>query len=61
MTASEDLVIDSARLPTFELDYGFDDPDAPTAVTVFAPDADDVSTAWLSMDAGHAVPLEDVA
>lgn len=60
MSTSEN-VVDSTRLPSFELEYGLDDPEAPTAVTVFAPDAADVSTAWLSIDADHAVPLEDVA
>lgn len=61
MSTTEDVVVDSARLPTFDLEYGLDDPDHPTAVTVFAPDADDVSTAWISIDAAHAVPLEYVA
>ena len=47
LSASEDVVVDAARLPTFELDFGFDDQDEPTSVTVYAPDADDVSTSWI--------------
>ena len=54
-------VVDSARLPRFALDYGFDDASSPTAVTIFEPDAEDCSTAWLTMDTAHAIPLEDVA
>jgi hypothetical protein len=48
-------------LPSFELDYGFDDPDHPTEVTIFAPDAESVTTSWLSIDAAHAVSIEDLA
>ena len=47
------------ELPSFELDYGFDDPDEPTEVTIFAPDAELVTTTWLSMDANFAVSIED--
>lgn len=49
------------ELPTFELDYGIDDPDDPDEVTIFEPDAESVTTSWLSIDAGHAVSIEDVA
>ena len=48
-------------LPTFELDYGFDDPNDPRELTIFAPDAESVTTSWLSIDARFAVPIEDVA
>ena len=48
-------------LPTFELDYGIDDPDEPGEVTIFAPEAEHVTTCWLSIDARHAVSIEDVA
>ena len=60
MTSIEDVVVDSARLPRFDLEYGVDDTDRPTSVTVYAPDADDISTHWITIDADHAVPLEDV-
>ena len=48
------------ELPTFALDYGFDDPHDPRELTIFAPDAESVTTSWISIDAGHAVPIEDV-
>lgn len=54
-------VVDTARLPSFELEYGFDDEIDPSTVTVYDPDAEDVSTTWLTIDAGHSVSLEDVA
>ena len=60
MSSIEDVVVDSARLPTFDLEYGIDHPDRPASVTVYAPDADDVSTHWITIDASHAVPLEHV-
>lgn len=61
MSSAGEPVAALSSLPTFDLDYGFDDPGDPKSVTVFAPDAEDVATAWLSMDARYAVPLEDVA
>ena len=48
-------------LPAFELDFGIDDPDDPGEVTIFAPDADTITTSWISIDAGYAVSIEDVA
>lgn len=47
-------------LPSFDLDYRFDDEDDPVEVTVFPSDAGDRTTEWLTVDATHAVPLEDV-
>ena len=61
MSSTEEPVAAISSLPTFDLDYGFDDPDDPKWVTVFAPAAEDVATAWLTIDADHAVALEDVA
>lgn len=49
------------ELPTFELDCGFDDPDDPEEVTIFAPDSEAVTTNWLSIDIRYAVSLDDVA
>lgn len=49
------------ELPAFELDYGFDDPDDPGEVTIYAPDAETVTTSWISIEARRAVSLEDVA
>lgn len=61
MSSTDGAVLDAARLPTFDLAYGVDDPDEPTTVTVYDPEAEDRSTAWISVDAAHAVPLEYVA
>lgn len=49
-----------AEYPTFALAYGVDDASCPSEVTVFEPDAEDVSTRWISVDAAHAIPLERV-
>lgn len=54
---------DEARLeqfPSFGLEYLFDDDERPSEVTVFVDNAADLSTNWITMDAAHAVPLEDV-
>lgn len=64
MSSSSDL--QSTRgaleeLPTFELGYGLDDPEDPSEVTVYAPEADALATSWITIDVGHAVPLEEVA
>lgn len=47
--------------PAFELDYGFDDPDDPGEVTIYEPDAESVTTSWITVEARYAVPIEDVA
>lgn len=48
-------------LPVFEISYLLDDRENPTEVTVFPGTEDyDLSTHWITIDAGHAVPLEDV-
>ena len=49
------------ELPTFDLDFGFDDPDEPGEVTIFAPDSGAITTTWLSIDVRFAVSLDDVA
>lgn len=61
MSSTEAVATEVDALPEFDLEYGIDDPDCPTSVTVYAPDAEDVCTTWISMDALHVVPLEDVA
>jgi hypothetical protein len=48
------------ELPEFELEYLFDDDDAPTEVTVFADDPETLSTRWITVDRDYAVPLEEV-
>lgn len=47
-------------LPTFGLSFGVDDVEAPTQVTVFADDLDEIETHWITIDAAHAVPLDAV-
>jgi hypothetical protein len=49
------------RLPDFDLEYGVDDRQEPTEVTVYDPGAEDVTTSWLSADAATAVDLADIA
>lgn len=46
------------EFPTFDLVCLFDDPDHPREVTVFEPDAADVTATWITADAAHTVPLE---
>lgn len=51
----------SQATPTFDLTFRYDDPANPTEVTVFpAAEDDDRTTAWLTIDAAHAVPFEAV-
>lgn len=47
------------QLPSFDLEYLHDDDENPKEVTVFV-DGADLSTNWITIDAGHAVPLEEV-
>lgn len=61
MTPAEDVVVESAALPSFDLEYGMDDHASPSWVIVFDPDAADVSTAWITMDVRHTDSLGDVA
>lgn len=50
-----------ARLPEFDLAYLYDDDDDPAEVTVFpARFGDDLATNWITMDVGHAIPLDRV-
>lgn len=49
------------ELPRFELRCHVDDVDDPTEVTAFADTRTvELATKWLSIDAAHAVDLEDV-
>jgi hypothetical protein len=48
-------------LPRFELQCHLDDVDDPEEVTVFAGTRTvELATGWISIDAAHAVALEDV-
>ncbi len=47
--------------PDFDLHYRFDDPADPSEVTIYpVTDFDDITTTWLTIDADHAVALEDL-
>jgi len=48
------------ELPDFDLEYLFDDDDDPSEVTVFVDNAAALSTNWITVDADHAVALEEV-
>lgn len=50
-----------ADYPEFDLRYRYDDPVDPTEVTIYpVTDFDDITTTWLSIDADHAVGVEDL-
>lgn len=46
--------------PEFDLCYLFDDEESPSEVTVFSTETDANATIWITIDAAHAVPLEEV-
>lgn len=48
-------------LPTFELDFAFDDEDRPREVTIYLSTERGTTSCWLTMDVEHAVDLTDVA
>ena len=48
-------------LPTYALDYEFDDPVEPTTVTVYEPGPEHVTTHWMTADLASAVDLLDCA
>lgn len=48
------------ELPEFELTYRFDDEEDPQEVTLFLEGDEELATRWLTVDRGHAVPLESV-
>lgn len=56
-----DAAVELDELPAFDLSYLFDNADEPTEVTVFpASNTHDISTNWITVDTGTAVPLEQV-
>lgn len=53
--------VPTGAYPEFDLQCLLDDWEEPTELTVFsAVEDDDLATTWLSIDACHAVALEDV-
>lgn len=61
MRSVENDVVDAVALPSFDLDYGFDDEEEPATVTVYDPDPDRITASWITMDVQWAVSLDDVA
>lgn len=59
-STQQDAIAPLHELPDFDLEYLFDDDEDPTEVTVFVDNAADLSTNWITIDAGHAVALEEV-
>lgn len=50
-----------ADAPVFDLECIYDDPENPTALTVFSPKAEELTTSWITVDRGSAVSLDDIA
>ena len=44
--------------PTFDLTFRYDDVEDPVELTVFPEPSADRTTAWLTVDVDHAVPLD---
>ena len=58
---TKDSPVDKDDPPEFDLDYRFDDREDPGEVTVFPGDEDgDVTTEWITVDAGDAVPVREI-
>lgn len=48
-------------LPSFDLEYLYDDPEDPSLITVFPESLKhDISTNWITIDRESAVPLEAI-
>ena len=59
--SSTDVDRSHERLPTFDLTFRYDDASDPKELTVSpAAETDEGTTAWLTIDVAHAVPLETV-
>jgi hypothetical protein len=55
------VVVDRTALPTFELEWAVDDADDPSEVTLFSDgEGDDLTVSWLTIDADHAVPIDEI-
>lgn len=49
------------ELPTFDVEFRFDDPDDPRKVTLYLDDAEHRTTSWITVTVQHCVPLDEVA
>lgn len=61
MSVGHTLVTETDGLPTFDLEFKYDDHDEPGAVTVFDSDAEEITTAWISAAVDDAVSLDQIA
>lgn len=61
MSTAEETPSGSGSFPSFDLEYRYDDTDAPREVTVYDAGADDITTAWITAGTDHAVRLDEIA
>jgi len=59
MSSSDVLVTETDGLPTYNLDFRYDDPESPDEVTIFD-DADDVTT-WITAAVEDTARLDRIA
>jgi|AntRauTorcE11898_2_1112593.scaffolds.fasta_scaffold14725_3 hypothetical protein len=56
-----EVVTETGGLPTFELDYRYDDPADPDEVTIYDTDAEEPTTTWVTVSIEDTVSLDTVA
>jgi hypothetical protein len=61
MSSIDVLVTETDGLPTFELDFRYDDPQDPKEVTVFDGETDDTTTTWISAAVEDTARLDRIA
>ena len=49
-----------AEMPTFELEWRYDDPSDPAELTVYDPEADRLATEWVTVDRSTAVSFDRI-
>lgn len=47
------------ELPSFTLRYLADETERPEEITIFSPEMESLTTTWITIDAEHAIALED--
>jgi hypothetical protein len=60
MRMHDPVVEEVATTPEFELECLYDDSENPSELTVFCPEEGKLTTEWITVDRGTAVPLESV-
>lgn len=58
--STTDTTLPVTEYPTFELVYYYDDAEAPSEITVFDPEADDITTEWITAATEDAVDLDSI-